>query len=60
MKRTLELLDTLINFEKERDIKQKAEKMKVGQGSKTIGDSFMFYHLNCLKDLIIQESSYKK
>jgi len=55
MKQSLELIDTLIELEKARDIQWKAAQIKLGHGDLSVGESSMLFHLKTLKELIKNE-----
>ena len=48
----LGLLDQIIRQAKDNDNLHKAKMLKEGKGHKAIGDSWLVFHLNILRDII--------
>jgi len=56
MKRSLQMIDELIEFEKLRDCEHKQLMISLHKGTKALGESVMLEHLRNLKELIKEES----
>ncbi len=60
MKKSLQLLDEIIEIEKELDKNYRAMAHSLHKSGKTLGESMMAFHLRALRELMILESSGDK
>ena len=57
MKESLKMLDQIIERARFDDLQYKKQMIKKHKASKAAGESWMIFHLNILKDLILKESN---
>ncbi len=60
MKKSLEMLDQIITKARYDDIKYKKDVIAKHEASKSVGESWMIFHLTKLKELIQEEYDAKK
>ena len=60
MKKSLDLLDQIIEIAERRDLENKKQMIREHKSSKAVGESWDLHHLKLLKELIILEDANVK